>query len=268
MSHDIFPTPYDVLGAAWRAIRATHGLRLREIACVGAPRTLLLVELGDPALPVVSLSAGVHGDEPAAPWALHSLVRDRLLDPRFSYRIWPCLNPTGLRAGTRENAEGTDVNRSFSRGGRSPEAKAVLSSNRDRTFALSIDLHEDFESAGFYLYEPVTPPAPTRYAEVVSAAVREAGFPVEAFLPGFDLGPPGSESMYTLGPGFVIVDGPAETRLFGAALPLGLVLIRRATDAALTFETPRSRPWDERIAAHRVAVVAALQRCVALGFQP
>jgi len=32
----------------------------------------------------------------------------------------------------------------------------------------------------------------------------------------------------------------------------------RGTPAALTFETARPRPWDERIAAHRIAVTTVL----------
>ena len=81
-------------------------------------------------MPAVMLSAGVHGDEPAAPWALLSLVRDGLLDRRFAYRMWPCTNPTGYEAGTRENAEGADVNRSFGRGGTTPEARAIVTATR------------------------------------------------------------------------------------------------------------------------------------------
>ena len=95
----------------------------------------------------------MHGDEPAAPWALLSLVRDGLLDRAFSYRLWPCTNPTGYAAGTRANAEGLDINRSFGGGGSTPEARAILTANRDRQFALSIDLHEDPEAQGFYCYE-------------------------------------------------------------------------------------------------------------------
>ncbi|MDQ6827169.1 MAG: hypothetical protein M3Z14_08235, partial [Candidatus Eremiobacteraeota bacterium] len=65
------------------------------MACVGAARTLLLAELGDARSPAVSISAGVHGDEPAPPWALLNIVASGMLDPRFAYRIWPCTNPTG-----------------------------------------------------------------------------------------------------------------------------------------------------------------------------
>ena len=219
-----------------------------------------MAELGDPRLPVVAISAGVHGDEPAGVWALLSLVADGLLDARYSYRLWPCFNPTGFTAGTRANAEGIDVNRSFGRGGTSPEAKAILTANRDRAFALSIDLHEDHEASGFYLYETAPSGRRGTYAEPVTAALAAAGFPLQALTEDFDLGPPGSEAAQTRGLGAVVVDATCEAPFFKGKLPLGLVLVRRAAPCALTFETPRIRRPAERVAMHRVAVVEALRR--------
>jgi hypothetical protein len=251
--------PYDELAAAWRALRPL-GVRVREVACVGAPRTLLFAEIGDGAAPLVSLSAGVHGDEPAAPWALLSIVRDGLLDPRFAYRIWPCLNPSGYHAGTRANAEGEDVNRSFSRGGTTPEARAVFTANRDRRFAFAIDLHEDFEAEGCYVYEPLRSGFAPYFSGPIVTALDNAGHPVQTLSDEFDLGAPAGldpAEMYRLERGTVLVDYDAEVRAF-PGLPSTLALMYRGTPAALTFETPRPRPWNERIAAHRVAVATIL----------
>lgn len=251
--------PYAELAGAWRALRPL-GVRVREIACVGAPRTLLLAETGDASSPVVSITAGVHGDEPAAPWALLSLVRDGLLDRRFAYRLWPCLNPTGYAAFTRENADGEDVNRSFSRGGTTPEARALLTANRDRRFVLALDLHEDFEAHGCYVYEPLRAGFAPYYADALVRALDDAGLPVQILDERFDLGaPPGFEpaQLYRLERGVVLVDYEAEIRAF-PGFPGSIALMYRGTPAALTFESPRTRPWAERVAAHRVAVTTAL----------
>lgn len=260
---DIKQGDYQVLAAAWRALRRTTGIRVREVACVGVARTLLLAELGDSRLPLVTIAAGVHGDEPAGPSALYGIVRDGLLDRRFAYRLWPCVNPSGFAAGTRTNAEGIDVNRSFGRGGRSPEARAILTANRDRRFVLAIDLHEDHEADGFYLYETASAGQPSRYAAAVTEALREAGLPLQRFGADFELGPPGSETAQRRELGAVIVDADAETPFFAGALPVGLVLVRRAAPYALTFESPRCARPDERLAAHRLAVVSALQTALA-----
>jgi len=219
----------------------------------------MLVELGSERRHIVTLSAGMHGDEPAGPWALLGLVYDRLLDERFAYRIWPCLNPSGFASGSRCNAEGADVNRSFSRGGTTPESRAVVTANRDRKFALSIDLHEDFEARGFYAYEPLRSGAPPRYTGRIVTALDDAGLPVQDLSnEAFDLGPPGVRAVQTIGRGSVVVDAKAESAFFGDGLPMSLFLLRGAAQSALTFETPLARGWDERVAMHRIAVTTAI----------
>jgi hypothetical protein len=247
---------YDELTAGWRELRG-RGFRVREVACVNAARTILTADYGDPNGTAISISAGVHGDEPAAPWALLAAARDGLLDPRFSYRIWPCLNPSGYAAQTRANAEGDDINRSFSRGGTTPEARAVITANRDRRFALAIDLHEDFEADGCYLYEPLRPGAEPRFAGTVIASLDAAGLPVQTIGDGFDLGtPPGIPVPYRLDRGTVLVDAEEELRVF-PGLPQSMFHYRRGTQP-LTFESPRPRPWEVRIAAHRVFLTTVL----------
>lgn len=252
----MFPPPddrtYDALVKNWFALRASTR-SVRHVAFWGEPGTLLCVDEGHPDRPAVHLTAGVHGDEPAAPWALLTLVRDGLLDPRFAYRVWPCLNPAGYAAGTRANGAGDDVNRSFSRGGSTPEARAVITANRDRRFVFALDLHEDFEADGAYAYEPLLDEPPLLAAAVVHA-LDEAGLPVQTFAPGFDLATPVEPR---LARGAVYIDARAEMAAM-EGWPLSLHALRRGVPRAMTFESPRPRRWDERVAAHRVAVVAAL----------
>ncbi len=227
---------------------------------MGASRTLLIAEIPPPmGAGVIALSAGVHGDEPAAPWALLSLVRDGLLDRRFGYRIWPCTNPSGYERGTRENAEGADINRSFGRGGSTPEARAIVTANRDRTFVAALDLHEDFEADGFYAYEPVTGAGPILAREMVRA-MDEHAFAVQPLAgdDGFDLGyPPEAHHLRTLERGAVFPDPDAE-RAFFSGTPYSLYMLRRAAKRVATLESPRRLPWSERIALLRTAVVVAI----------
>ena len=249
--------PYDDLVSAWRALGRRDGFGVREVACVGAPRTLLAAEIVRPGAPVVSISAGVHGDEPAASWALLSIVRDGLLDDAFGYRLWPCTNPSGYALGTRPNAEGDDVNRSYSRGGTTPEARAIVTANRDRRFVLTLDLHEDYEAEGFYCYEPVVDGTAPLGAAIV-AAIDDAGLPVQALDAAFDLGyPTEAEHLRGLERGRVLPDVEAETRYF-TGLPFSLYALKRTTRRAMTMESARTLAWDARVATHRVAVTAAL----------
>jgi len=262
------PPSYAELSAAWKALRGRHGISVREVACAGAPRTLLLAEIpGEPGAPAVAISAGVHGDEPAAPWALLSLVRDGLLDRQFSYRVWPCTNPTGYALGTRANAEGHDINRSFNRGGTTPEARAIITANRDRRFELVFDLHEDFEAAGFYCYEP-SADGSAPLGPAIIAALDEEGLPVQTLDASFDIGyPPEAHHLRRIKRGHIIPD-PAAERAFFDGLAYSLYMLRRAARRALTVESPRTRPWAERLAIHRIAVVTALAHLRGLGRLP
>lgn len=242
---------YDDLLAGWKALRATHEIAVREVACIGAPRTLLCADFGLGGSPAVALAAGVHGDEPAGPWALIALVEARELEPRYGYRVWPCTNPSGYALGTRESADGVDVNRSFGRGGQTPEARAIVTANRDRKFAVSIDLHEDCDAQGFYCYEY----GRGDLGRAVIDAVAQAGFPVQD-LERCDLGGPV--------PGVVLDEGvvrpPASLEIDAiGGLSYTLSVVRHAAQRALTFETPVRLPFEERIAIHRIAVKAALR---------
>src|SRR5210317_1801497 len=49
--------------------------------------------------PVVYLSAGIHGDEPAGPLALLDLMREGFFTPHIDWALCPALNPTGLAEG-------------------------------------------------------------------------------------------------------------------------------------------------------------------------
>jgi predicted deacylase len=223
---------YHDLTERWKALRGTRDIRVREVACIGAPRTLLCVEAGDYTSPLITISAGVHGDEPAGPLALVRAVEGDRLDPRFSYRLWACTNPTGFDARTRESIDGIDINRTFGRGGQSPEAKAMVMANRDFKFELAIDLHEDCDARAFYCY--------AYHASDVAARVI-------AVTGGEALAP----------------DPQREAEELGG-LSLSLLLVRNAAARVLTFETPGSQPLDVRIATHVRALEAAIEAVASL----
>ena len=64
----------------------------------------------------------------------------------------PCINPYGYEYGIRENHDEKDLNRLFKETQSVTEvsfAQSVLSI----PFELTIELHEDNESSGYYLYQ-------------------------------------------------------------------------------------------------------------------
>src|SRR5690606_28686113 len=103
--------------------------------------------------PRIYISAGIHGDEPAGPLAVRQLVDAAPWPDHAWIYLCPCLNPTGFPRNSRTAASGIDLNRDY-RNPQSPEIRAHIAwLQLQPMFDLTLCLHEDWESAGFYLYE-------------------------------------------------------------------------------------------------------------------
>lgn len=101
----------------------------------------------------IYISAGIHGDEPAGPLAVLKLLQENNLPNNLSFWIIPSLNPTGALLHQRENKDGIDLNRDY-KDPKTAEAKAHIQwLDKQPQFDMSLCLHEDWESHGFYLYE-------------------------------------------------------------------------------------------------------------------
>lgn len=246
---------YGALRRHWGHLVTAAGGRVDDVS-IGSD-SLIVVNIGDASAPTVLLSAGIHGDEPAAVVALASLVADGLLDRRFAYRILPCINPSGFRSGTRFNAKGSDVNRSFAGDGSSPEAQACMAVTAERRYALSIDLHEDAEASGFYGYDLKHRSRRTRGSPIV-AALDGAALPVQELTSDFDLGYDGPvDGRAELDRGRVTSSFEQLAAAF-AGWPFATYLLAAHTENALIFETPQNACFATRVRMHRLAVVAAI----------
>lgn len=198
----------------------------------------------------VYLSAGIHGDEPAGPLALLEMMRGGFFNPETHWCICPTLNPTGLAAGTRENADAVDLNRDYwLRGTREIIAHAAWLDAMPVP-DLFISLHEDWETSGFYFYEiNLGDDCPERAQRILDAAA--AWFPAEAgpVVDGHDVREAGW------------IYHAAEPDL-PEGWPEAIYLAKLGCPLSFTFETPSHAMLHERVAAHAAAVRAA---CACLG---
>jgi murein tripeptide amidase MpaA len=101
----------------------------------------------------IYISTGIHGDEPAGPLAALQLAKENQWPADVSLWLCPCLNLTGFPLNRRENANGVDLNRDY----RHLETEEIRAHTRwlaeQPNFDVTVCLHEDWESQGFYLYE-------------------------------------------------------------------------------------------------------------------
>jgi hypothetical protein len=161
--------------------------------------------------------------------------------------IWicPCLNPTGFSLNRRENADGVDLNRDYFHL-RSAEIRAhVAWLNQQPNFDLTLCLHEDWESHGFYVYE-VNPDHEPSLGEKMMLAVSKV-CPIDLST--------------------VIEDRPAQGGIIRPDLdpakrpqwPEALFLVRNKTRHCYTLEAPSDFPLPTRVAALVTAVRVVLQ---------
>lgn len=137
----------------WETLARRTGWQYRELLEVdGFP--LLVLTRGNWADGGVYLSAGIHGDEPAGPLGLLEWADGDLRG--FASRsgiIFPCLNPWGLMQNSRCDRSGTDLNRIWHRM-EHPVIGCIRSFLGNARFSLALNLHEDFDARGIYVYEP------------------------------------------------------------------------------------------------------------------
>ena len=147
---------YKYLVQRWKALAKRAGLRLHPFAKAG-DWPVYYVET-----PVSHrkerplwryISAGVHGDEAAAPWGLLQWAEANVAQLREQpFLIFPALTPIGLMLNTRADDRGVDINRAFNH----PDDPLITGWRKvvgNRQLIIGLCLHEDYDGEGCYLYE-------------------------------------------------------------------------------------------------------------------
>ena len=197
-------------------------------------------------LPRIYLSSGMHGDEPAGVWAMLEMLEKGVFNDRVEWRVCPVINPTGLALGTRENAQGIDLNRDYLRKASEEVLSHVAWLETQPVPDVFLSLHEDWESTGFYLYE---------IQKCVCASV--AGAVLKAASAEIELEPcPQIDDHPVREPGWIFHEPRAD---FPGDWPEAIYMAERGTRVSYTLETPSSLPLERRVACHQLAVRRAVE---------
>ena len=202
----------------------------------------------------VLISAGIHGDEPAGVETVCAFLESGLYKPFLNLLeiiILPCINPYGYEFNTRENHAQIDLNRMFKVTTPPIEVKLTQSVFKKNYFNISLELHEDFESHGFYLFQKSNKPF------------------------GMELGHKIIESVKTVLPinlESIIDVNPAENGLIHRIKDIGDMKwwpmagysLEKKTGHCFTFETPMNYSLQTRVEANLIAIKKALIECVTI----
>jgi len=201
--------------------------------------------------PRIYISTGIHGDEPAGPTAALRLLEENKWPAAAELWLLPCLNPDGFVLNSRGNAGGIDLNRDYRHLESSEVAAHVRWLERQPKFDLTLCLHEDWESPGFYAYE-LNPDDHAPLGEKIVAAVANV-CPIDVS--------PVIEGREARG-------GVINPSLDPATRPLwpeSFWLLQNKTRRSCTLESPSDFPLPVRVDALVAAVNAALMIVTADG---
>jgi murein peptide amidase A len=241
---------HDCVGLAqrWRILAQRAGLTWKRFSTAGdypvhvaeSPR-----RRGD-ARRTIYLSAGVHGDEAAAPWGLLEWAeRNVALLRAHRFLIFPCLNPHGIANNTRVDQRGVDLNRTF----HDPDEPLVGAWRRvlgERAIALALCLHEDYDAQGCYVYElrrepgAAGPKALQDCAKIIPPDRRRT-------IDGRSM----KDGHFLRRGDFAVPEMPG--------LPEAIALYHLGAPVALTFESPSEFSLLDRIAVQRQFIRSALR---------
>lgn len=197
--------------------------------------------------PVVYISAGMHGDEPAGPLAVLEMMEAGWFPGDFHWLVCPALNPGGLALGTRENREGRDLNRDYLLQQSLEISAHARWLSRKPLPSLFVSLHEDWETEGFYFYEiNLGADDPTRYESIIGSVAPF--FPVES---GPDID--GHEAR---APGWIFHCAEAD---LPDEWPEAIWLAKKGCPLSFTFETPSQAGLAQRTRAHIAGVEGILR---------
>ena len=194
------------------------------------------------------ISAGIHGDEPGGIESIINFLKNsNYLDyiNEWEITLLPCINPYGYEFGTRTNHQGKDLNRLFKLKN-PPEEVVFAQSILETDFKLIIDLHEDNESHGYYLYQTG-----------LSKTYEKIGLEILNSLEG--IMPINLETE--------IAGSQADQGIIGKELeilsmdwwPMALYGLSKGTEMCLTLETSSLFDMETRVHAHLTAIKTAFK---------
>lgn len=222
-------------------VEALSGIDVRVLGDIqGLP--VLCASVGRRDAAVVYINGGTHGDEPAGVEAALAFLErgwQRWADG-VRFDVIPCLCPWSYVHNARLNVQQVDVNWAFLRDD-VPEIDILKRFIAGRVFEAAIDLHEDWESDGFYLYELFRDRKPIGQA-MVGQVAQICPLNTNAEIEG--------EVAVN---GVIHPNMDVAKRKRGEGIPIALYQ-RGYTGHLVTTESPTTHPMSIRVAAHLAAL--------------
>lgn len=211
------------------------------------PLIKIVVGKGNPRR--ILISGGIHGNEPAGVETICTFLENKLYENflnNWEFTMLPCINPSGFEANTRNNQDDIDLNRRFKED-QVPHEVAFVKNALSQPYDLDLELHEDIDSSGYYLYQK-------DQSTELSSLGRSILDRVESIHP-LNLekeieGIPMDRGLLSR------LSEPDEMEWW----PMALYAYARGCRHVFTLETSPALPMDIRVKAHLLAIQTALKQ--------
>lgn len=218
------------------------------LSVAGRDYPLIKIVLGKGNPNRVLISAGIHGDEPAGVEAVCTFLENKahqqfLADWEFT--ILPCINPTGYEAGTRNNHDDIDLNRKFNETP-SPREVIYVQSVLNQSYLLDLELHEDEDSDGYYLFQKNQGPKVSSLGRTILERVK----PIHAINQAEEI-----EGYHAESGLLSRLSDPDDMEWW----PMALYAYTQGCGHVFTLESSPAFPMEVRVQAHLTAIQAALE---------
>ena len=240
------PLPLDPVDFSPRfaAAALAAGFKEEKFGEINGHPLLAYTKLTEATRPKIYISTGIHGDEPAPPWALLRLVQEGFFDERCSWFVCPLLNPTGFTQRTRENFSQVDLNRDYKAQQTLESQSHIAWLQRQPRFDLVICGHEDWESTGFYLYELNLADRATLAHAMIDAARHHGPIDLAAVIDGRESAEPG-------------IIRPTADPALRETWPEALYLAYQHCVLVYTIESASAQPLEQRVTTQAAVLRAA-----------
>ena len=236
---------YRSLLKRWRAVSREAGLKMVPVSRFDGSR---IYEITSPAFSKdngIYLSAGIHGDEVGGVQGLLCWAEKNVRNlASLPLLLFPCLNPWGMEGNSRFCQTGDDLNRSWG-GNKSDLTTAIQNRIQNMKFHLILNLHEDYDANGAYLYELIR-----------GSKSKTRGEGILQSLEG--LIPRDGRKVIEKKKVRNGIIRPRPRNFLAGELPEALYLFQNHTDHSYTLETPSELDLGVRVNAQVRMIEAAL----------
>jgi hypothetical protein len=214
----------------------------------GKDYPLIQVTLGKGNPHRILISGGIHGDEPAGVETICAFLENKLYKNfinDWEFSLLPCINQSGFEAGTRNNRKNIDLNRMF-REAKVPHEVEFVKSVLEQPYDLDLELHEDVDSSGYYLYQKDKGPSLSSLGrDILNGVATIHPINLSEEIEGIEA----DRGLLSR------LSEPEEMEWW----PMAIYAFKQGCSHVFTLETSPALPMDIRVKAHLKAIQTALE---------